>query len=77
MDKYDKDVALHGGNFPTGGSTPEFDTAGGGGDLSAGLSARDPFVDEMPEQMGMGTVGPNQMPIGCEKGSAKRGHRWG
>lgn len=71
------DTELHGGNYPQKGPGEEDfgDTTGGA--LNKGLAMQKRFMDEMPEEMGLGNAGPNQMPIGCPAHSAKRGHRFG
>lgn len=69
---------LHGGNFPNSTAGAEdFGHGAGGGTLQNGLSMKAGFMDYEPEQLGMGTVGPNEVPIGPAEGSAARGHRFG
>jgi len=68
---------LHGGNFPMSTAGAEDFGEVSGGSLANGLCCKKPFMDELPEELGMGTAGPNQTPIGPAAHSAKRGHRFG
>lgn len=86
MDGYDvyeagkEDVVgskLHGGNFPHSSAGPDEFGPEGGGSVVNGLSMKSSFMDYDPEDCGMGTAGPNQLPIGPARESAGRGHRFG
>jgi len=68
---------LHGGNMPSSGAGSEEFYGGGGGSLSNGLCCKTPFMTTQPEELGMGTAGPNQLPIGPSEESAARGHKFG
>ena len=77
MDYSEQGIDRHGMNYPE--STAEAEDFGevSGGTLANGLYCKKPFMDYMPEELGMGTAGPNQTPIGPAEHTAPRGHRWG
>jgi len=67
----------HGRNYPESTAQAEDFGEVSGGTLANGLYCKKPFMDYLPEELGMGTAGPNQTPIGPAEHSAPRGHRWG
>lgn len=68
---------LHGGNMPQAGPGQEEFMGDSSGSLGSGLCCKTPFMDMQPEELGMGTAGPNQVPIGPAEHAASRGHKFG